>query len=392
MVISSYQSFAQNLTFEEYISKVKEQSLDLKIEQSKLEVFDAKSNGIAIPPPMVGFSKMNEQDGSSASGFEVNQMIPFPTKIAADYAARKKDFEAEKKNNSSIRKQTFLKAKMLFLKLWESQSQLLLLVEKRTLLQNHVKLSRAVTRSDSFASVHLLKTESDLDFLENEIESVNQTIRERQFEAAVFVSADPAAFKYTAVEPKPSQVPNIGSIEESNIYQAKLLGVESLKAKERLAKSEWLPDFNLRYREMGSTPTSMKYNEIMIGVTLPFVFFWQPYAATSQASKERIIGEFELEKEKKIFGSDKIILLSRIESLKKQLSTLENKLIPKAAKRMKLAHNIVPRDMETLQEHRETMEAFPELKMKALNIRIEFEDAVAALEKYSNTNKESENE
>ncbi len=392
IVLCSSQSFAQSLTLEEYLSQVKQQSLDLKVDQSKLEVFDAKATGLSIPPPMVSFSRMNEEDGSSADGFEISQMIPFPTKITADYSARKYEYQAQQKNNLSLRKQTFLNAKLLFLKLWESQGLLLLLEEKRSVLQNHLKLTRAVTRSDSFASVHLLKTESDLDFLENEIETVNQMIRERQFEAAVFISADPAKFKFNAVEPKPSQVPSIDSIEESNLYQAKVLGIEILKAKERLAKSEWLPDFSLRYKEMGSTPMSMKYNEIMVGVTLPFIFFWQPYAVSSQASKERLIGEFELEKERRNFSSEKIVLLTRIESLKKQLNTLENKLIPKAAKRMKLAHNIVPRDMETLQDHRETMEAFPELKMKALNIRIEFENAVASLEKYSNIQKETENE
>lgn len=392
IVMGTYQSFAQDLTLDEYLSKLKGQSLDLKIEQSKLEAIDAKATGISIPPPMVGFSKMNDEDGSSANGFEVSQMIPFPTKLSADYSARKFDYQAGKKNNLSTKKQIYLNAKILFLKLWESQQQLSFLEEKRAVLQNHVKLARAVTRSDSFATVHLLKTESDLDFLENEMETVNQLIRERQFEAAVYVSVDPLSFKYKAIEPKTSQVPNIESIEESNLFQAKLLGLESLKAKERRAKSEWLPDFSLRYREMGSTRTSMESNEVMVGVTLPFVFFWQPYSVANQASKERMIGEFELEKEKRNFGSEKIVLLSRIESLKKQLDTLENKLIPKASKRMRLAHNIVPRDMETLEDHRETMEAFPELKMKALSIRIEYEVAVAALEKYSNKDKDLQNE
>ncbi len=392
LLLISVQAFSETITLQEYLSKVKEQSLELKIADSKLEVLDAKASGLTIPPPMVSFAKMNEADGNSATGFEVSQMIPFPTKISADYSARKYEFQAQQKNNLSLRKQTYLAARLIYLKLWESQERLAILNEKRTILKNHVKLSRAVTRSDSFASVHLLKTESDLDFLENEMESATQNILEKQLEAAVFINADPASFKFAAVDPKPSQVPPITSIEESNVYQAKLLGVESLKAKERKAKSEWLPDISLKYKEMGATPTSMKYNEFMIGVTLPFLFPWQPYAVSSLTSKERRIAEYELEKEKRNFGSDKVGLISRIESLRKQLSTLENKLIPKAEKRMKIAHNIVPRDMETLQDHRETMEAFPELKLRALEIRIDFENAVSALEKYSNVTKDMGNE
>lgn len=49
---------------------------------------------------------------------------------------------------------------------------------------------------------------------------------------------------------------------------------------------------------------------------------------------------------------------------------------------MKLVHNLAPRDMETLQDHRETMEAFPDLKLKALEIRRTYEETVAELLKF----------
>jgi hypothetical protein len=38
--------------------------------------------------------------------------------------------------------------------------------------------------------------------------------------------------------------------------------------------------------------------------------------------------------------------------------------------------------METIQDHRETMEAFPELKMIELDLRVQYEEAIAELEKF----------
>lgn len=49
---------------------------------------------------------------------------------------------------------------------------------------------------------------------------------------------------------------------------------------------------------------------------------------------------------------------------------------------MRLVHNLAPRDMETLQDHRETMEAFPGFKLKALDIRDQYEQTVTELEKF----------
>jgi outer membrane protein, heavy metal efflux system len=387
LIVTSYAVLAQSqeLTLEDYLTQVKEQSLDLKIEQAKSDSLDAKSTGLAIPLPMIGYSQMKEQDGSSANGFEINQTIPFPTKLSGDHLARKYEFQSQEESKLNSQKQTLLKAKLSFLLLWQAQERQSLLAEKKEVLQDHIKISRSTARSDSFAAIHLLKAESDLDLLENEIESAKQTVRERRFDMAILTNTDPSLFKFTAVEPKISQIPKVNPIEESHLYKSKLFGLEGLKSKEFEAKSSWLPDFNLRYKEMGATNTSMKYNEVMVGITLPFVFFWEPYSASKQASRERLMGEYNLEKERRSFNLEKIVLISRLESLKKQLDTLNNKLIPRAEKRMKLVHNLAPRDMETLQDHRETMEAFPDLKMKALDFRIDYEKAVADLEKYVST-------
>ena len=384
------ENLSENLTLDQYLNLVLKQNLDLKIEDAKLQVLDAKSVSLGLPPPMVSFNRMKEEDGSASSSFEISQMIPFPTKLTANHSARKYAFEAQKQSKFFSQKQILLNAKLLYLTLWQNQEKLSLLQEKKTLLQSHLKLSRSSARSDSFATVHLLKSESDLDMLDTEIESAKQMILERQFALATSINAE-TSFKMIAREPKISGVPLLSDLQNSHYFKAKELNLESLNAKVTEAKSSWLPDFNLKYKQMEKSAANMAYNEIMVGITLPFVFFWEPYSFSKQANQEALVGQYELTKEKRNINAEKFILLSRIESLKKQLDILNLKLIPRAEKRMKLVHNIVPRDLETLQDHRETMEAYPELKLKAIDLRLEFEKSVADLEKYMFL-KESENE
>ncbi len=372
---------AETMNLATFLNKVNEQNLDLKVESAKRDALEAKAAGLAIPPPMVSVNQMNMVTGDTARGFEVNQAIPFPTKLTSDLSAR--GYAAKSQNESRLARQNEIlaQAKVLYFSLWATQERLNLLSEKRNVIKTHIKLARSTARSDSFAGVHVLRAESDLDLLENEILTVEQMLSEKQNDATVLMNGD-IATKIIAQEPPLSPVPQIDSVESSHQIQTMKLSLESLRAKESAAKSSWFPDLNFRYKEMGATSMFPRYNEVMVGVTLPFVFFWEPHSESKAASGERLQAEYELEKQKRIIDADKNNLLSKVESLKKQLNSLKEQLIPRAEKRLKLVHNLAPRDMETLQDHRETMEALPDLKLRALELRMEYEQAVSSLEKY----------
>ncbi len=384
-IIICQTTFAETMTLEEFLSKATTSNLDLKVSQAKSDAADSRSIGLSIPPPMVGITQFKETSGGTTSGFEVSQMIPFPTKLTSEHSARKYEAQMEKENRLAAQKKTLAQGKLIYFSAWQSQERLEILQEKKGVLKDHIRLSKSAARSDSFAAIHVLKAESELDLLENEIESAKQIFREKQIDAALFINANSANFNLMTTEPKISSIPKIDSNEESHQIKALRFQLENLKEKEFEAKSSWLPDFNLRYKEMAATSTSSKYNELMVGVTLPFVFFWEPYSTSSSAAKARLAGQYEFEKQNRIIESDKVMLLSRAESLKKQIDNLNNQLIPRAEKRMKLVHNLTPRDMETIQDYRETMEAFPDIKLKSLDLRMDYELAISSLEKYSSS-------
>lgn len=370
------------LTLGSFLSQVKMQNLGLKVEAAKADAAEARAAGVKLPPPMVGFNRMNMAGGSSASGFEVSQTIPFPTKLTNDREARKFEAEAQAEMQKAASSEVLAKARLLYFSMWAAQERLNLLKEKKAVLQQHIKLSRAGSRSDSFFNIHILKAESDVDVLDNEILTVEQTLRNKQIEGAEFINSDPTQFRPIVKEPPATALPSSTAKAPHQLESARLT-LESFKARESEAKSSWFPEFNLRYKQMSETPMFPRYNEVMVGVSLPFVFFWEPKAQSSSATAERLQAEIAFDREKRKIQTEKTSLLVKAESLKKQLDNLATKILPRAEKRMRLVHNLAPRDMETLQDHRETMEAFPDLKLKALEYREQYEATVSELQKYA---------
>lgn len=385
LILSFYiipQSFSSEISLDQFLQKVKEQNLNLKLETAKTNASEEKSIGIRIPPPMFGVTQWKEDPGNSPTGFEITQEIPFPTKLKANHSARVFEAQAQKKMLTANQNEILAKAKLSYIDLWLIQERLEVIHQKKKILEEHIKLSRSAVRSDSFLKIHLLKSESDLDLLENEFESSTQKLKEKQFILADITNEDHQAFNPTALEPPISPMPKLTERDTFPQLESMRLTLESMKERESEARASWLPDFNLRYKQMGATSTSSRYREVMVGITLPFIYFWQPNADSKSANVDTLQAELNLNREKRSIDTKVATLYSKVESLQKQLLNLKNKLIPRAEQRMRIVRNLAPRDMETIQDHRETMEAFPELKMKELDLRMQYEESIAELEKF----------
>ncbi len=376
----------ERLSFESFLSLAREKNLGLKVETAKLGAARANARGFNIPAPMVGFTKFSDQSGSSAGGFEVNQSIPFPFKLIHDHAARAREADSQEQASLARSMEIVSQARLVYLNLWASQQRKRFLREKKEAIEGHLKLARAGVRSDTFLRIHLLKSETDLDLLENDLLAADQDIGEKEAASAEFLNSDPADFHSLLDDPGLPTLPLLSHSTTPQSEAAKF-GLESLKARESEADSAWLPDLFFRYKNTGQTQLMPRTSEMMIGVSLPFVFPWETAAIAAKASAMREQSELEYESVSRKISVERQVLVTRAASLKKQLDNIQGKLLPRAEKRMKLVHNLAPRDMETLQDHRETIEAFPDLKLKGLELRLRYEGAIAELSKYGREQK-----
>jgi outer membrane protein TolC len=374
---------ANTVSLNDYLKIVKAHNLTITASQAASEAAEARAVGIRLPPPRFGVSQMRDPYGSS-NGFAISQTIPFPSKISSDADARKFEAQMERANSVSIKNEALAKARLLYFSTWAAAERIRLLQEKYEVLHHHLKLTQASTRSDSSLSIHALKAESDMDLVENDLFEAKQALVEQQISLAEYAKQDPTTYRPQVESPPVSAIPTAESLSKPNQLKSKHLSLEMFAARTSQAKSEWFPDFDLTYDEYGGGTLKMARNkEILISATVPFAFFWQPRAAAKSAEAEELKAKAVFDDEQLNINSKVAALTARAESLKMQLQLVNQKLIPRAEKRMRLVRNLAPRDIESLQEHREAMEVFPDLKLKALDLRLQYETTIAELLAYT---------
>jgi outer membrane protein TolC len=250
-------------------------------------------------------------------------------------------------------------AKTAFVDYWAKSEKLNILKDLQGVISRHTDLARAGARSDSSMKIHLLRAESDLELLENQIESHRQDLLEAQLVIANFLGkAEPDHFEDPA-EPSLSEL-KITSNEPHQLKAANA-SLEEYRLRNLEANQAWIPDLSFRYKQMGASSMTTGYSEVMIGVTVPFVFPWDPYRVGNVASSERDQANYRFQKMKIEVQNAKTALQSRAQSYRKQLENLKANILPRAKKRMELIHGIAPRDMESLQDHREILESYSDM-------------------------------
>lgn len=376
----------EKLQLGEYLQQVESLNLDLKIEHAMVEGARANAIGVNIPAPMAGYIHSWEKGGASSRGFEVSQSLPFPTKIYSDRKVRKLEADSHAELHASKKAEILAQAKLAFITYWVASEKVQILETRKKNLFDHLKLARAGARSDSSMKVHLLRAESDIDLLENEIDEANQDLVERRNAIALHLGETNSASILFPAEPPLSEF----KILQTESYQVRVAKAELnlSEAKAGGAYQSWLPDLSLKYKQMTGTPMTAGYSEIMVGASIPFVFPWEPYRQSRIATEERNQFQYRFQKANIELENSKNSLVSRAVSYKNQLQNIESKILPRAHKRMELLHGIAPRDMESLQDHREILENFSELRLKALNLRLDYERVAAELEKLYGVNHE----
>lgn len=364
----------RTIALDQFLRAVKTESPDLAVESANVEAADARATGIRISPPMVGYMQMKE-GGATQKGYEVLQEIPFPTKIFQDKRVRNREFDAQKENSEYQKHAILANARVAFLSFWSAYERLQIAKEKHDWLKGHLKLSRTATRSDTEAQIHLLEIESEADTQENEVLSLEAELAEKRAALRTFAPSLPMADMIPADPPLAKWKPS----GRSAFLSAK---EQDLKAKDALVglkKNAYLPDIFVRYQTLEANSSMPRNQELMVGISLPFLFFWQPRAEVAEASAARMRAEGELQKAQIEYDSKLMSLTKKADAIRAQLGNLREKILPRAERRVKFVKNLSQRTMEGLDEHRSTVLGYLDLRVKAVELRESYEDVMREL-------------
>lgn len=379
----------QKLSLSNVIELAAKNHPEIEVLKAKVSQTEARRQvGPSIPPPMVSLGTMGERgpfSGVMENSIELSQTIPFPTKLTSESKERSLEQKAAEAQLEARLLSLRTEAKAAYLELYRAREQITLLEEKRLALENHAKRIRSATLSDRMAQAHVIRIQTEIELSQNEIAKARQTETVSQGTLNVVMATDPTT-PVPNLEPPPlSDLPktieSTTSVAQHPQLRALRSSTEAFEAGEDLAKSAWLPDFTIKYRYNRRYDGVMPNNsEVMLGVELPFLFFWQPQGRIAEA---RAQSEGARSQARQTENELKLKLLktrSEAESFRTQLLNFSNQIIPQALRRMKLAHSASPTDMESLNEHRESMQSYVELKLAALNLRVDYEKAISELE------------
>lgn len=364
------------LTLSEFLNRIQSESPDLRIEKSLNSEAAAKADGVRIPPPMIGLMQMRDAGGTN-NGVEISQEIPFPAKILKEKKVRRLEAEAQKANLAFRKNEILSSARIAYFEFWSAYERNVLIREKRDWLNKHLKLARSTTRSDSTAQLHLLEIESEVDLLGNELLDSETILQQKRNALKSFIPD----MNFDQIEPKasPFQKLKITETAPRTKIQLKESELKTAEAQKDLSSQNYWPDLFIRYRGYKGNEMTPKSEETMVGISLPFIFFSEPRAESQAANARYQRAQAELQKAQIETKSSIDSLITKIQSLEKQLLNLDSSLLPRAQKRMRLVANLSPRSMEGLEEHRRVMLSYLDIRLKAIETRLELEKSVGEL-------------
>lgn len=380
---------AQTLNLRDVLEASRRENTDIRALEAKLEALSARRAGATdLPAPMIGISYMG-QDGPFRShgmkespSYEISQTIPFPTKIIASRDAASLALAAGKASSEYESRIILASVKAAFWDYFQAYNEKQLREGQLQVLRDHLKRIARSPVSDSLTNSHILGIQNEISAMESELDMSAFQISRARNVLAVYTGLSEEALarapESLPLSKAPAQEPR-QQVRNALLKKASA-DLEQSQAELSLARSSYLPDLTLTYKWNSSFGPVPANQEFMLGLSLPFVFFWQPAARSSEAKARVIESEAMQEKARRESEGTFSNLSEELAVLERKLMRLEKESVPRSEKRMNLSHSISFSDMQSLDQHREILEDLLKLKLERLRVRTEYEKKLAEFE------------
>ncbi len=370
-----------SISLSEYLSLVKEQSRQIQESHWDLTAAQSKDSGPKLPAPMIGVMRMTES-GLSQNGYEVSQEVPFPSKLTEENRRNELEVQFQKQAYTNRIQETLWMAKISYFEFWMARHHIELLEQKRDFYQKHISQVRAAARSDAEMKMYLLEVDTMIDVLNNEIANAESTLQQKRLELSTY-APQLQTEQLEPVDPVFAEI-EFPKTEDSNLVKIKekeLLVVRSEKAMKN--RSYW-PDLYVRFRSYNANEMNPANQELMLGITLPFLWVWERRAETGEAQAILAKTELQLQQARSDYERGSQISRERLKSLYTQIETYRDHLIPKIQKRFQFSKTLSIRSMSSLNSLRSVANDLFESQLRLAELEVEAQRLAADILKNTN--------
>lgn len=295
----------------------------------------------------------NGQGDSSKPSWSISQSFAFPSNWWNMQKALSKNTEAAQIEKSWLKSELVFEATRAYWNLALAQENLSLLQEEKTIIQKHKRNTTLRPVRNELVQAHLLEVDEDLALLENNISLAGA----QQYEAFSRVQ------ELTAYSLDSTSIPQVQiarSLKSAKLdtdilgQDLRIRKIEALKlsqaAKVDEARSSFAPTFQASFKSLSEDSPMPNGKELMLGISLPFAYFWQKNAQISVEQAKLKTLEAQQKTLLLKLRTDLMSSMEKISSSSEALERLKKSIIPTAKKRYNLLSRISATDMETLMQ------------------------------------------
>jgi outer membrane protein TolC len=215
-------------------------------------------------------------DRAMFSGWEIMQMIPFPTRIATRRDIGQMRIQRAEQELRDAAGMLLLEVEEMYYGLWFAQRQQLLLSDNLQLVDQFVSISRTRYAAGEVSQQELLRAQIERTMIENSMRSTrNEEIAIKAKLMAILDREGPDTLGNAVVSDRMQSPAGVDSLLElSRVARGMLIGdsIETVESElmVRLMREEYLPDFTIGVGYGESPMTGTNGWSIRAGITLPF--------------------------------------------------------------------------------------------------------------------------
>lgn len=368
------------LSFDDYWARVVAQNPTIAQQKAVTRSLE-KNPSLEIPAPEISVSEMNENVpfGSSMGKMqrtvELAQSIPFVTKFSKANQIKKSSVSRSNQEGLLLQKSLKEEAFRTFLMYAKNQEMKKLMTDKLSAYQAHQVRSRALLVNSQEYRVHLLDVELEISSMRTEIKLIDiELVSNRAMLVRIMGESNPSAIDVVDLPSLSAPaISNSENLANHPMQKMNQFEIETMKGDLEMARLDWAPDIMLKLRNIKSYDSNVPGGkEIMVGISMPFIFPWQRNARNESLS-------FTVQSEEQKALQIKNQLLEEYNSLSSQLkeqwslvSIYKEKSLPIMEKKLKLVHQLTTLDMESLDAHRMAIDQSTDLKLKLLEVEINY--------------------
>lgn len=364
------------LTENELFAQLFENNLMLKEEKHNLKAIESSST-TNWSSPELAISEMNgntpffDSETKMQRSIEVSQMLPNPLRIAANQRIKKNSEKVQSDQVSVAFKTVKAEAFKIFLGLYQNQKEYEILSNKKIQLEKFFERLKSTQIQEQEEKIQISEAQNELSELKLNI-TLNQNEYKRMktmLNQMLDVAPETEVTAPILHEIILDKRANTQSSSEIKILNSK---IDLMESDLSMKNSEFFPEFSLKAKFNKSyTPAIENSKEIMVGITLPFLFWGQQQNGVDSARYKIEAMKFARSNQLAAISNKSTTLRSEIEDLLSSLNFLKESNLPIKEKKMKLFFNYSYTDMKTMMNYKMSFDDVYMVKMKILEKEME---------------------